>query len=549
MEGQELEIERLLVRLVGDASSYLKMLQDARKATKDVEDDLGKASDAAKSFGDSIKSFGEALTAGLASYGATRFLHEIFEEFARGEDVALKLTATMEANGREVDKLTERYENFAHVMQDLSTLGDTEVKSMLQQAEALGLTGASAMRAVKNVVAARSAGIHGFGLRQAAGLEHGQVGHRVARALGIDTSASEEEQAIAAQEKLAGAFKATQAEASTTTGQIKQFHNVLGNIYEDLGKTVDSVVKPFVKGIKDLATWFRDLSGPMKNVIKNTVLISAALVSLTAGIVAAGIAFNTFFGGIGLIAAGVVAGIVAISFVLANVIEDLGGFNEVWGDVQREVDRFVRDVGPMLAEVWGWVKPTAQELLRLGVYVIKDQLVKTLEGAIVAVNALKEAFKELKNEMATLGPFGKGIIDGIFAGLGLKVARGIQAGAKASAKAGLNMGNDWAEEFNKGSKGGIEKWEAALFGSAEHMARTLAFQAGLPGAGSGFDAAAKFLHPELERGRQTLIAGTTVEADERGDVKQDEMTRVLKEILEVLRKQGGPLGFGPAGLQ
>ena len=94
--AQETEIERMVVRLVGDGSSYMKMLNSAQSATRKATQSVVRMGKRIESVGNSLNSFaGSAKTAGatltasltapIAAFGGAAFAAAMkLEQLERG---------------------------------------------------------------------------------------------------------------------------------------------------------------------------------------------------------------------------------------------------------------------------------------------------------------------------------------------------------------------------------------------------------------------------------------------------------------------------------
>lgn len=278
------EIEKLVVRLVGDGTEYQKMLQDARKHTEQAGQEV-------EGFAKNIEGFAIAAGAALATLGIKQWLQEALGEFQTMESTALKLTAVLEANGREVQELTKDYEEFAAAMQQASTTGDDAVKDMLTAAETFDLTGESAKKAVKDAMAlskvtgAGAESLLGFVAAIAKGdMESAMMYKRMIRQLrGVKDEAALLEKT---NKLLASGMKAMAAEVESSAGQIDQLKNDYGDLMEEIGAVVAQGLTPLVTALKSAVKWLQDMPTWLKQATVGLAITSAAVVALVAGLVA-----------------------------------------------------------------------------------------------------------------------------------------------------------------------------------------------------------------------------------------------------------------------
>lgn len=253
------------------------MVAQAESSTKQAATAIQTASKRIEGFSSGIKGFAGAAISALGALGAKSWLQKSLGEWQTAETTALKLSATLAANGREVDKLMERYRQFASDMQKVTIVGDDTTLSMLQQAESMGVTGDAAMRAVKNVIAAQAAGLPA-NVRMMAMLEQGNTMmlNRVLPSLRDIKDPTEK--AAKAQELFAKMFAAATAEAQSSSGRIKQLQNDYGDFLEEIGKVVAEGIEPVVKMLSQTVKVFQSLSPEMKrNIVIWAALVTAIL--------------------------------------------------------------------------------------------------------------------------------------------------------------------------------------------------------------------------------------------------------------------------------
>lgn len=329
--------EELLVRLTGEASDYIKMLNDAQSKTESVgstistaldetssqsisslenvaetvneyadqievaadgidelSDAQEDASDNASTLADKLDSAAEALgDIGSAANDVAEAISKVagglefwdsFEAFAEAEASEIKLRAAMEANGREVESLMDDYKEFADEIQRVSTTEGDLAIALLQQAESLGVTGEAAKRAVKSAVAMQNA----FGvaaesaIRMTTELENGKttmLARYIPALRGIKDGA---EAAAIAQEYLAKAHKVTEANAQTAAGQIEQLNNAWGDFKEEVGGVIAQVLKPLVSILKEVVSFFQELPQPVKIAIAGLLTLVTVIGAVSA---------------------------------------------------------------------------------------------------------------------------------------------------------------------------------------------------------------------------------------------------------------------------
>lgn len=226
------ELERMVVKLVGDMQEYETMLEKAEKETKGF---VSKVQGHLDKLGNSLTHVGKVLTIGLTAPIAGLAAGAV-SEFMTMETTALRLSAAIEANGGSVGKILPDYQQFASEIQKVTRVGDDSVLALLQEAESLGLTGEQAKRAAKNAVALASAkGMsEKAAIRMTIALEQGReemLQRYIPSLRGLKTEA---ERVAKAQQVLGGMFGVAKADAQSMAGQIDQLKNDFGDLMEEI---------------------------------------------------------------------------------------------------------------------------------------------------------------------------------------------------------------------------------------------------------------------------------------------------------------------------
>lgn len=284
----ESELERMVVRIAGDGSDYQKMLKDAEGATKDTAkavEDAGKKIEGAEQ---SLNHFASAAANAVVALGGLALLKDALGNFQEAEDIAVRLSAALEANGRDVEALTADYSDFAATLERTTTAEDDGIIKLLQTAETMGITGEAAKRAAKNAIALEGAlGIDAqSAIRMTTALEQGHaemLGRFIPALRGIQ---DETEQAAKAQEILAKMFGAAEATAKTSSGAMKNLSRDFGNMLEDIGAVVATAIRPFIDALSQLVAMLRELPGWVKTAATAVIGLSVAF-TVAAGTLAA----------------------------------------------------------------------------------------------------------------------------------------------------------------------------------------------------------------------------------------------------------------------
>lgn len=291
----ELEFARMVATLTGDGSGYQKMLDDAvaqtDKATKHIDKSLTEAEKSTKAWG----TLTNTVVSGLATLGAKNYLSGALHNFEEAELIGLKLTATLEANGRSVEELKTTYEDFAKELQKTTTAEDDAILKSLQLAESYGITDEAAKRAVKNSIALAAAkgGEASSYIRVTAALEQGHT-EMLGRMLpALRDIKDDSERAAKAQELLAKMFSTAEAEAKSHAGQMKILHRDYGNMLEDFGKIVAEGLHPFIEVAKSGVETVSEFSSTTKIAIVSVGALAVGVGALATAFAALGVVINS----------------------------------------------------------------------------------------------------------------------------------------------------------------------------------------------------------------------------------------------------------------
>lgn len=279
------EVESIVVRLTGDGSQYRQMMSQAQVGTKSLGKDFGTLQHEVDGFGRALSRFGEAAVAAVGLNYLRGLLNQAFDAFAEAEMIGLKLTATLEANGRQVDETREQYERFAATMEDLTTQEDDAILSMLAMAETFEVTGTAAQEAVRNAtsLAAVTGGQAESYIRLTAALAKGDTEQamRFARMVPQLRGIKDQTEFVTrATQLFASGQKAATAEMQSASGVLKLLHRDFGNMLEDVGKIIAEGLKPLVDFGRQAIATIRALDDQTKRFLTIILLTTTALLSV-----------------------------------------------------------------------------------------------------------------------------------------------------------------------------------------------------------------------------------------------------------------------------
>lgn len=276
------ELERLIVRIVGDGSSFQKMLSTAVSSSQEAASKVKQAADQIEQLGKSLKSYASTVVGALAGYGLASSFGGAFEKYADFERNQIRLNASIEASGQSVSAVLPKYKALADQITANSLASKGEVFGLIQKAQNIGKTGDALERVVKNSLAFGAATGQGAeaGFHLAQALETGNT-HLLKHALlGRGAQVTDDELQKIINQRLASGFKIMGQEANTVSGQLEKLHKVFGGITLEVGKTVTEGMKPFVKILTQLADQFKALPDQTKQWITWIALGTLAFLGL-----------------------------------------------------------------------------------------------------------------------------------------------------------------------------------------------------------------------------------------------------------------------------
>lgn len=404
----EAELERLVVRVNGDASGYKKTMEQVKKSTDNVEGTVQLATRRISAFGLTLRGWGAGAAAlVLPVVGAVNAVQSAFK--------GIGLAAEFEKNEAAFGTMLQSAEKGKKLMADIAALAaetpmnqadlQSGAKMLLQFGESAGKV-VSTLRMLGDVSGGDSAKLQRLALAygQVRGVGHVQgdelnqmleAGFNPLRQMAqtkagkgagedeIQTQLSAltklKEQGGITFQMLEDSFKAATSEGGQFFNGMKNQANTLSGLFSTMQDDVDAFLrgvgqslienldlKGFTKEVSGAAQkmleWFKALD-PV--VMKTAVAVVAATVAfggLAAAIALAGTIFNIAFGGIGYITGAIITALGAIIGLTTGWILSVGGISEAWGRVKAAAEA-----------AWDWLHPIREALYSLGKS-IKDNL-------------------------------------------------------------------------------------------------------------------------------------------------------------------------------
>jgi hypothetical protein len=379
-----------------------------------------KAGHSLQEIGNKAQEAGEALsklTSGLDFWGT-------FEGFAEAEKAERGLNAVLKANGRDVEELMDVYKEFADQLEETTTLEGDLVVELFKQAEAYGVTGKAAQRAIKN--AAALAEIQGTSIdsavRATAALEQGIVTQQLARSFPTLRKFKDETEKVAeAQRLLTNSFGLVEESARSTSGKITQLTNMWGNFKESIGEVISKGLSPVVSFLQEvvrtfqsLPTWIQKTIAVILTLLTTTATIATAVggaiiaftaltaalgvyATMTIAVTAASIALKTVLIG------GVAYAAYQVGIAISGLSDKLDNYNNALEESQKLNDKWAERFENTTKKILEDANNIGDDLKRKSFLADQvKQAEKELEGYKSSVDSAKKEVDELNGRWARL---------------------------------------------------------------------------------------------------------------------------------------------------
>lgn len=266
----ETELERIVVRLVGDAGSFVKMMTGATQATQAGVTKMITALNR-------LEGFANTLLGTFGRLGVAATLKGAFDQFAKMELGQIRLRAAIEGNNGNVDELTSRYTRVAQAISNVTLNTKGEVLALFQQADAQQFSGDAAENVVRNSIAL--AGATGQSaesmLRVAVNIQRGHP-EFAARVLGLRGIRDQTELLNAVNQRLSLGMRVSQAEFNSASGRIERLGRSLKSVGTEVGGLIARALLPAVDYIQKLTEQFKAMDDATKKVVYQVVGLTLA---------------------------------------------------------------------------------------------------------------------------------------------------------------------------------------------------------------------------------------------------------------------------------
>ena len=254
MAAEQTELESLIIRLLGDGTSYLGMLKQAEQHTEIAAKSIEGAGKRIEGITSAINSFG----AGLLAFVGFEQLKGMFDKFSEYERNTIVFSSLLRANGRDVQAVLGDYRAFSKEIAGVTTASAGSIMALLKTAEAMGLSGDAAKRAVEGAKGLALIGEveEGVALRIVVAMEKGDLA--TARLFSRHVPAlrqarTDTEFLAAAQRLMAAGFEAEREFAGTSAGKLEQFGHVIQGLKKDIGGLIAEVMLPLFSRLKTIS--------------------------------------------------------------------------------------------------------------------------------------------------------------------------------------------------------------------------------------------------------------------------------------------------------
>ncbi len=410
----------MIIRLVGDGSSYQTMLTSAMSATRSTVNllsgqtaQISDFTNRVTSFGQSIKSYAQyALSiVGLSSaFGVLQRSISMQSEFEKNEVAFGTMLQSME-KGKILMGQLQKFA--AETPLELPTLqsgasqllqAGIEMENIIPVLRMLGDTASGDAQNLRGMVKAFS------DVKQAGRLMGGEVWQftnagfnplqemaaNLAKTLGGDvnkhfTALKQKMEAgqISFNDVVLSFQRATSAGGRFAGGMLnasKTLDGLFSTLKDDIGGTLREIGKQIIEGLdlkqilKDVSSvaqaftdWIKGLDAGTKSAVVAVGAITIGFGLLTAAILVAGTVFNTMFSGIGIISGTIIALFAGAALSLGSLAVQMGGIGKVWEyikvqaakawdwllPVRRGVTSLFMSIYAQGVKVWGYVKDAA----------------------------------------------------------------------------------------------------------------------------------------------------------------------------------------------
>lgn len=359
--ANQTELESMLIRLIGDGSSYQKMMTDAAKQSQDAASKIEQAGKQIESIANQMKGFAASAVGALTTLGLAASLKGAFDSFSDFERSQIRIKNAIEASGQAVGPTLAHYKALTDEIMKATTASKGEVTGLIEKAQNMGKTGQALDNIVKNSLAFAAATGHGAesGFHLAQALEMGNA-HMLKHALGLRFAKNDSEVLRIATQRLSAGYKDLAEINDTASGRLEKLGRTLKGLTIEFGGLVARGLQPIIDKVEEVVHWFDQLDPRVKEMAKVITLLTLAAVSLGPVWTALGPIFSLVLGPLKLI--------MSLVPMVASVFTFLGSaFMGLIGLIGSfSISGIVASIGAAIASLWEFVLPLIPVFLALG---------------------------------------------------------------------------------------------------------------------------------------------------------------------------------------
>jgi len=300
MSDDAAEMENMVVRILGDLSSYANMLHGAVKETEDAAKHVEGAAHKIEGFQHNLEGFAETAENALLRVGVVIGAWEAVERFEQAEGRAIRLEAAIRANEHAVKDVSNGFKEFGEAgstvvestvaeykklqqaLLETMAVSKGESSAVLKTAETYGLTGKAAEKATKDALAlAATTGNSAEAMvRMSAAIAKGdfEQAKMFTRMIPQLRGTKDEMELLEKYQTLvSGGMAIMQKEAETVGGQLAKAKAAANALTVELGEVISKALMPIIQALTKVASWFNNMSTEQKEVVVSALALLAAL--------------------------------------------------------------------------------------------------------------------------------------------------------------------------------------------------------------------------------------------------------------------------------
>lgn len=263
----ETELESMVVRLVGDGSSYQKMLQEAESQTKASTAAVEAATRNIEAISGGLRDFASNAIQALTSLGVAGSLAGSFSRFQSYEQDMIRLKAAIRATGQEVEPTLAWIDELSGEMSKTTLATRASIVAMARYGEQLGESREKIEEQVRMSVAL-SAALGGEAREYQRAVRMIQQGNFqfAARYLGLGRIKDAEDAQVKIQALVNAGLAAQGDLMNSSAGKIQMMGRSMASLNRLMGEIVADALVPMIDAVRAAVDWFNKLGPAIKQV-------------------------------------------------------------------------------------------------------------------------------------------------------------------------------------------------------------------------------------------------------------------------------------------